>query len=1170
MIDPSDIGERSSEGYSDGETSDDLAVKYPSATGSYDTPKSISLLPQQCLYDLINKVDVSVAENSKLTNLAHTTDQDYYIDQLNKPFLYINSAMIEPIQSVILITTKTYQFSENVSEYLKDTPIIFGWQNIYQMQASDISSNIQTCYRSLYLHLRQHLVFSYVIGLSQTKIDTIIQLRKNCPRGRQMFHFIGYQFPKITNRGISYYPISSTNILSFESLFNIISPPSCFLFDCDNAGIVIPIFEEASKHFVTPSARKTDGNQASDWFCFCATSPGEELPIIPYLPKDFLSQCILNPIPLVILCHILQNYRTSFPTENFPISILNDILLNSQNGEIERNKISLVLLAVADAIASDNLQPFMFKQMFRRDRTTSRMFEHFIVAQHLLQPYGIHPQSHPRLPNLSTHQLWSTLESELSIWVSSKISGRPNIEFDFFNRVLTSFENTMDNGYISQVLLALMCHAPFSGFDGAKRSVILLSQLAARSQSNRNMLSKISIFHAFFARLVSNLSAEELHSISYIVVSLLQCDPNSVFDIRHDLDISALPNALFDRNVNCQTRSLIAAILAAVIDTVKAVEAFCSTAEFFDSLTQEIPIASPQLQLWLLILVKRVFGSFPAISGSFTPSGAHLQIAACLNHKSPEVRAAAIASLTAFIGERGPATALIYLASPLLFDMSFVVRYEFAQFLSRFFELQNLDLSLLEKIQNERNSKNSKNTKNTKTENFPENSEQKIENSEKNENEEEDLTINGIIDKIVGSHVSLERTSDSFIDFVHKCDDINNSEKSDEYLVKAITLYSDILEKDPHPSVKQAGSRLKKAVFEGGEISDGDTDALFNISLRQLVNSGQYKVSEEINEEKPFTFTPFHSNDVPACSAHELLVAKLTDMIPYHVIFEQTKYSLAVASPAKSIIRLDEGLHQFGRLSCTDAAITDLRTTEWDDVPRIIIGSSDGCVNVWEGNHHECSLTFKATTCSANESTYQLVSPARQKHKFATSNFNGGVVLWDADYSQFIGEWKGDKAKMTSLEIAARDDTTVISGYENGLLSVIDTRQPHLFSVSSPNYNLGGIVKIKSSFSSDVIINTMSHTGVYSAWDARMWEPVHYAQINTFVDECDIHPCYSIAILTPNNGNTMIVSSSGKVLCTLPNLKNVSSVAMHPTLPIFACSTQSGEIVSYQLAFSYN
>ena len=1143
-----DVGFRSSDEYSDGETSDDLAIKpsHSSGNSSYDNQSLFQMLTHQGLSELLSKIDPSLAEKSVPSHLAELTDQDYYIDQMNKPFLYLNSSVMEPTQSVIFITAKPYNFPNIQSEYLKEKPVLFGWTDIGQMQASDIPMAIQSCYKPLYFELRSRISFNYLLGPNKQKYDSIPSIRKECSKGRQMFHFIGYGFPEINEKGVPLCPYSeeNDNRITYDSLFNLVHPPSFFLFDCNNASICLKYLKRSAENYALTHAKQTgmdNNNIQNDWFCFCATDIAEDLPMNPYLPKDFLSICLLSPVCLAVLCHILSFYKTSFPSPNFPINIINE-LLNSQNQK-EKDDLQSLLRAITDAIAADNLQPFMFKQLFRRDRMISLLFQHFILAEHLLHQYGIHPRSYPSLPPMATHTLWNSFDMELSIWVSSriatnKISVKQNMfSSGFFTRSINTFESEMETDSISHVSLALMCHAPFSQTPETKKATMLLARFAANSQENRLSLSKVAVFHAFFAKLVSNIDVDEFHAFCYIVVALLQSDPNSVFNIRHDLDISRLPQALFNRSLPCDTRSLVAAILAAVLDTVKAVEAFCSTPDFFQKLTQELPVASSQLQMWLLILVKRVFGSFPAIPSVFAPSGAHLQICIALFHKAPEVRAAAISSLPAFIGEPKSTRSILLLTSFLVFDMSFVVRYEFAQFLLRFIEYQGLSFGL-------------------KANTLP------IAN-----------TITSCNQAILGKKVVRPNTANGFQMMVKVADGLCNADYCEERIAGIISFLADMLQRDPHPSVKQAGIKIASMIHNKGEYVEGDSDALFNISLRQLVNTGQWKSQEYKEDDKQFVpQTQAKMDDIPACSVHLLNRVRIPDLSPSKLLYDQELYKLTVAAPSKMVLRLDENLSQFAKLSFTDYDVTDLKSIyrKEQDETLLFLASSDGCVNIWSSNRHECSSSFRASISNQNGYVPQFVSPSRFYPHLATSNANGGIILWDYNYSSMISEWNGAGSTITALETLSYDDTTIVCAHDDASLSIIDTRDPFHFKIQNPSLSSQKIIHISSASYEKVTFQTISSNGIFAQWDARTGSCFKTEIIGSSVDCCDIHPSFPLIISCAKNSSPKISSTSGKTLYPFSDIKNVTDLAFHPKLPIFACATASGEIYSFQVAFSYN
>ena len=469
--------------------------------------------------------------------------------------------------------------------------------------------------------------------------------------------------------------------------------------------------------------------------------------------------------------------------------------------------------------------------------------------------------------------------------------------------------------------------------------------------------------------------------------------------------------------------------------------------------------------------------------------------------------------------------------------MSYVVRYEFAQFLLRFIEYQGISL--------------------TSESNTP-----AISN-----------TITFCNQAILGKKVTRPNTANGFQMLVRVADGVCNIDNCEDRIMGIIAFLADMLQRDPHPSVKQAGIKIANTIYNKGEYVEGDSDALFNISLRQLVNTGQWKSEEYKEDEKQFVQQPpLKMDDIPACSIHLLNRVRIPELFPSKLAFDQEQYKLTVAAPNKMVFRLDENLCQFAKLSFTDYDIIDLKSIykKEQDETLLFLASSDGCVNIWSSNRHECSSSFRASIANQNSYVNQYVSPSRFYPHLATSNANGGIALWDYNYSSLISEWTGMGHTLTALETLSFDDTTIVCAHEDATLSIIDTRDPFHLKFQNPSLSSQKIIHISSANYERVTLQTISSNGIFAQWDTRTGSCIKTEIIGSSVDCCDIHPSFPLIISCAKNSSPKISSTSGKTLYPFTDIKNVTDLAFHPKLPIFACSTASGEIYSFQVAFSYN
>ena len=89
------------------------------------------------------------------------------------------------------------------------------------------------------------MVFISLSSLHNIQVETISKLRADFSTGRIIFHHIGYGFPQLTADSIY---LSGNIQISPKLLFILLTPPTLYIFDCDNAGSILPVFESIVKH----------------------------------------------------------------------------------------------------------------------------------------------------------------------------------------------------------------------------------------------------------------------------------------------------------------------------------------------------------------------------------------------------------------------------------------------------------------------------------------------------------------------------------------------------------------------------------------------------------------------------------------------------------------------------------------------------------------------------------------------------------------------------------------------------------------------------------------------------------------------------------------------------------------------------------------------------------
>ncbi|OON15469.1 hypothetical protein X801_08728, partial [Opisthorchis viverrini] len=316
-----------------------------------------------------------------------------------------------------------------------------------------------------------------------------ISLRRNVKGDRILFHYNGHGVPRPTENGeiwvfntvgngvifLNLFPIPSflTKFtkyipLSLYDLQRWLGAPSVYVFDCQNAGRVIRMYEifcrrrmaenlaAAQRQQQTETSENRGGstnlgNPVRDGpvpnLDACAGPPqaqppgsttpapnnphlvtnppvtmentimlaacreDEDLPQNPELPADLFTACLTTPIRMALRWHWLR-HQESFP------GYLDEALLDRIPGA-HSNRMSLlgeinwIFTAVTDTIAWCSFPIDLFQKLFRQDLLVAGLFRNFLLAERIMKTYGCTPVSAPALPTTFRHSMWTAWDHTL-------------------------------------------------------------------------------------------------------------------------------------------------------------------------------------------------------------------------------------------------------------------------------------------------------------------------------------------------------------------------------------------------------------------------------------------------------------------------------------------------------------------------------------------------------------------------------------------------------------------------------------------------------------------------------------------------------------------------------------------------------------------------------------
>lgn len=678
-----------------GETSEDLE-NVPDMKGSdskqasFDSPNT----PFRISVDQhLKNINAQAAIQSQTPVLSFLSDEDFLLKS-NRQNLAQRQFIPETTEIAIIDIAHPLHYEKVQSDYSENSTDYIAWTDIQNTPTNEFHAVVHNTYKSLYQEQRKQLRFIHLVSPSIDKFHVIGQNRKDLPIERMLFHYIGYGYPTSNDGTIFIRDSRTQQFVNFKikKLLKLMKNPSFYIFDCDYAGKFI---DSISKGYTAISEKNSNKNKAAfnydDWLCLCATNDDEKLLSDRNLPRDFLSSCLLSPIDMSLLCHILQFYYDSYKGPDFPLKYFKQTL---KEKNFPREDFQRLLRTIVDSIVSDFLKPELYSQLFRKDKLVASLFRNFVLAQYLLSHYNIHPKSNPQLPNMAHHPMWVQWTSALDLWLTSSLSTVTSFDSYFYARSINTFKNMMKNGkakLIRNSLLTTLCQIPFTDNTSYNQTATTaIADYALASSENRAKVASAVIFPSFFAKLVDNvpIKIKEFDSLCCLVLSLFQYDVNFVFQIKRETNFKNLLNRLFDTRLNVRTKMMIAAILCFFVSTFKNLRNELSSEDHLMKLKQVIsePNVSSGYLVWLLILLKKTYETQSIEPKLFYEKSFHFQLANLVSHNNANCRAAVLSAISCFMQPDDPIfnIALLLFALPTFVDVNFLVRYQFLILIVRF------------------------------------------------------------------------------------------------------------------------------------------------------------------------------------------------------------------------------------------------------------------------------------------------------------------------------------------------------------------------------------------------------------------------------------------------------------------------------------------------------
>ena len=225
------------------------------------------------------------------------------------------------------------------------------------------------------------------------------------------------------------------------------------------------------------------------------------------------------------------------------------------------------------------------------------------------------------------------------------------------------------------------------------------------------------------------------------------------------------------------------------------------------------------LSLWALIIQRRMFDSFGSELRNFFSISMHIQVASFAMHSSPEVRAASLATVPCFLEQDSDVSnsQLFGLTMLTAFDASFLVRFNFVLFLSRFLTIYQDRVSGQETIGTFSHQ-----------------------------------CFRSVVSNWIGNEQPFEELISDFTQMMKVVDSICSKPDFLNIFVRIALLLVDFLVDDPHPSVKSSAIELRNFVQMLNDSSSSSS------SSRQKKKNQLPELSEQgLDPQSPFFVSDF-------------------------------------------------------------------------------------------------------------------------------------------------------------------------------------------------------------------------------------------------------------------------------------------------------------------------
>ncbi|EAY13810.1 hypothetical protein TVAG_468260 [Trichomonas vaginalis G3] len=302
------------------------------------------------------------------------------------------------------------------------------WHDISDFSI-DLDKVIRSQFEKAFGKVQMILQLNQPVSELMKYLEMAKQKKSKSPKQeRLLFEYYSYGTPQIENGDLHFCSNKGYEKVNIKEILNLAGKTSCFIFDCDNSGSLLPYIKE----------------QDSDIYAFFSDSDGEFIPRSNGLPADLFTSCLMTPAQMALLWHS----RHYFCFKNGPLTPLNtsfEVECMCDFKKIYEN-INTLLRHIVEAMAYKTMGHEKFMKIFRKDRVVSQIAINFVLAQRIFSFFEKKPISYPEIPDMTKNSLWNSFDMRMDaeLFRVQRVPESLQIPFSvYLNHVLTTLDNAV-------------------------------------------------------------------------------------------------------------------------------------------------------------------------------------------------------------------------------------------------------------------------------------------------------------------------------------------------------------------------------------------------------------------------------------------------------------------------------------------------------------------------------------------------------------------------------------------------------------------------------------------------------------------------------------------------------------------------------------------------------